>query len=267
MKQPVVIDEDLQQIYLSKHYSLLNFTSSYSEGNKLLTIALPLLNIALKLRTLTTEFDVAKLQKVLIRQLEIVENNLHRASYSSDIIASAQYMLCAFIDEFIAATDYGASQEWNKNGLLQHFVGDVNDGKKIFVVIKELLGDPSKNLDVLELCYICLNLGFAGKYRQQKKGASAIQEMLSELYRCISHYRKPQDDSKLVINSENISVGAVAMESAKKSRLFSAWVFWVVGIVLFVGMVVYAGFNLHLNHLLRSVDKVAISFDVDKNTH
>lgn len=258
MNQTITFDESITLDYIEKHSVALSFVSS--EGNKILVITLPLLSLAIKLRNLPSVFNIAKLKKLLEHQIEVVCDEVQRASYNAEIVAATQYALCAFTDECIMTTDWGQASEWDKNGLLQHFTASGGDGKKFFAMVKELYADAHKNVDVLELFYVCLSLGFAGKYRQHKKGQQVIKEIMDELYESITRYRKIKENNGLIIKPSNIQGGiAAGVETVAPKKLFVSRTFWVCGLIVILGVVMYESLNIRLNSMLNPIYKTAIS--------
>lgn len=260
MSQSVVTGEDVMLEYIEKYIALLSSTPITSGGNgggnKILSRALPLLNLALKLRQLPTYQDKATIKNLLVQQVSLVCDSIKRASYNDQTVAAAQYVLCAFIDEYILATEWGKALAWEQDSLLQHFTKDSADGKRFFALLKEFYDEPSSNLDILELFYLCLNLGFAGKYRQHKKGQQLIKEMMQDLYSCIAGHRKKTAGIELLIKPSDV-VGDVDMVVGTTKKKHISRMLWVVGLVVVLGFGGYEIFNIRLNNMLQPLYETA----------
>ena len=84
---------------------------------------------------------------------------------TTETIVAARYALCTLIDETAAGTPWGASGASAQQGLLAMFHGETEGGEKFFQILARLAENPRANLDVIELMYVCLELGFEGRYR------------------------------------------------------------------------------------------------------
>jgi type VI secretion system protein ImpK len=62
-------------------------------------------------------------------------------------------------------------------------------GDRFFDLMAQLKKDPAVNLDMLELVYFCVALGFEGKYRVLPRGASELTILREDLYRVIRNNR------------------------------------------------------------------------------
>ncbi len=117
------------------------------------------------------------------------ETHALQGGLESSQIISARYVLCSVIDEAVLITPWGAQSEWSKKSLLSRFHNETFGGEKVFQLLERLSRDPLKHLAMLELLYLCLSLGFEGKYRVMERGASQLEAVRDALYRQIRHVR------------------------------------------------------------------------------
>jgi type VI secretion system protein ImpK len=73
--------------------------------------------------------------------------------------------------------------------LLVTFKEDVEAGKRFFDLLEGFCRAPDRYLDLIELQYVCLALGFQGKYRGLPDGAATVQALQDRLYRLIREKR------------------------------------------------------------------------------
>ncbi|WP_235378984.1 type IVB secretion system protein IcmH/DotU [Candidatus Coxiella mudrowiae] len=59
---------------------------------------------------------------------------------------------------------------WRQIGLLKTFQGEMWDGERFFVILKRSAEELALHLDLLELGYLCLSLGYQGKYDEKPDG-------------------------------------------------------------------------------------------------
>lgn len=156
--------------------------------NPIVAMAMPLLTMATQLRDQTTAPDFAKLLTSLSHEVKVFENRAHSAGYRSQVILAARYFLCALTDEFILATSWGKKSDWQEKNLLTNFQRENRGGERFFTILERSAEDPMIYIDVLELGYICLSLGFQGKYRNEEN-KSQLGILIDNLYDLIRSSR------------------------------------------------------------------------------
>src|SRR5205814_1984813 len=95
------------------------------------------------------------------------------------------------LDESAASTPWGAA--WARDGLLQERHGESEGGMKFFAMLEAHLADPGPHLDLIEFLYVCLALGFEGKYRDEENGRQALAEWRVRLRELLRGQRPAHD--------------------------------------------------------------------------
>jgi type VI secretion system protein ImpK len=72
---------------------------------------------------------------------------------------------------------------------LSVFHGETSGGEKSFLICERVCQSPGENLDIIELFYICLSLGFEGKYRLMNRGREPLEQLKDNLFAIIRRYR------------------------------------------------------------------------------
>lgn len=164
----------------------MNFKNAYeNSGNPLLYFAS---NIFKQIDILQNSYDIGSLQEVrgtLIQSINSFTQLSSEKGIENSEIMLARYLLCTFCDELIGTTYWGKDNNWANTSLLGHFYNETYGGEKFFHILNQLLRAPAKYIDLLELTYICLSLGFEGKYRIQNKGKMEIDAIRENLFRQI----------------------------------------------------------------------------------
>ncbi|MRB67736.1 type VI secretion system protein TssL, partial [Bacillus thuringiensis] len=62
-------------------------------------------------------------------------------------------------------------------------------GEKFFQMLERMLKDPARFLEMLELVYICLSMGFEGRYRILEGGSRTLEQIRDSVYRTIRMQR------------------------------------------------------------------------------
>ncbi len=152
--------------------------------NPLIAAANPLLNATTVLRTTLHHHDLIGLRDYLVQSIKTFENQARAAGVSSEKIIASRYALCTFIDESISSTPWG-SEEWGKYSLLILFHNEAVGGEKFFQLLAKLAENPKNNLDILEFMYVCLTLGFEGRYRVMDNGKHQLEILRERLAQII----------------------------------------------------------------------------------
>jgi len=195
--------------------------------NPLIAAAAPLLSLNAKLKHLSRHDDINKLYQNLVHEINAFETNAHRRSYRSETILIARYVICAVLDETISQTHLGNSSRWQQHKLLNTFQHEKIADDRFFQILDRISEDPRRHIDLLELLYLSLSLGFEGKYHHSRMGKIELDKMIDLLYHQIRIQRgepkalvQPQP-IKEEVNTTNkkSSLGLLALQTAITSLL------------------------------------------------
>ncbi|SAL80438.1 OmpA/MotB domain-containing protein [Caballeronia arvi] len=156
--------------------------------NPLVRAANPLLELALPLRQRAAITDIEGLRGELARMVRAFEHDARASGIDTEKLAAARYCLCTCIDEAISGTPWG-SGVWASRSLLVTFHNEASGGERFFLILQRLAQDPARNVDVLELLYVILSLGFEGRYRLIDGGRSQLDSVRERLERIIRNQR------------------------------------------------------------------------------
>lgn len=157
--------------------------------NPLVQAATPLLLLAVQLRHSVQAPDVARLREQTEVQVRRLEGRLREARYPADVVMTTRYVLCAVVDEAVLNAPWGERSGWAQRTLLTAFHGESYGGAKFFAILDRLRQDPARHLELLELLYLCLAMGFAGRYQIEADGALRLSAIEDDLYRLIRGQR------------------------------------------------------------------------------
>jgi type VI secretion system protein ImpK len=159
-------------------FPINDFSGSYS----LTVFAYPLLSIVPKLRVLPFHQAIHDLQERLVIKIKSFEEGVSRQGVSQKQVKIASYFLCSFLDDMVLNTPWGSQSNWAQNSLSIQLHHRNVGGEEFFQILQQLMQQPAQNLDLLELAYLCLSLGFEGQYRNQDRGIRALDDLRQELY-------------------------------------------------------------------------------------
>jgi len=157
--------------------------------NPLVAAASGLLSQVVRLKQNDTGADLATLNERLSTAVEQFAEDARRKGVESSQASAARYVLCTVLDEAVVTTAWGKESEWSQMSLLSKFHNETSGGEKFFRLLDRLSKNPGKHLPMLELMYLCLALGFEGKYRIQPRGLLEVENLRDALYRQIRQLR------------------------------------------------------------------------------
>ena len=192
--------------------------------NPLLGAASVLLALVGQLRSTSRHDDPAALREKLLQCLGEFEAVAAASGVPRPKVTAARYLLCSFVDETIVQTPWGEEAGWGERGLLREFHEENWGGEKAFQLLERLGQDPAANADLLELFYVCLQLGFEGRYRDAPEGRAQLDAIAARLLDVI----RPAFDSA-VARTMALRWQGVATQGHRGVSAMPLWVLLVVG--------------------------------------
>jgi type VI secretion system protein ImpK len=157
--------------------------------NPLVNAASTLIAVYEKTRIAVSHPDVGGLYQRLVNEIKLFEERARNLDIKPEIILSSRYLLCSLLDEAVLNTPWGSESAWGQRTLLSVFHGETSGGEKSFLICDRICQSPSENLEIIELFYICLSLGFEGKYRLSNRGRESLEQLKDNLFGLIRRYR------------------------------------------------------------------------------
>lgn len=171
-----------------------------------------------------------------------MERLAFEAQIATNILRDAKYALAAFVDEAVLSSSWPGRLAWMSKPLQLEMFGDHLAGEGFFDKLNLLRQGGESNADLLELYYVCLQLGFEGIYKI--RGLEHLTALQVDLRSQIENYRGVVDP--------RLSPAGVAKVGlmAKVRREIPYWVIGVftVSVVFFT----YLGYSLVVNNLMNS---------------
>ncbi len=96
--------------------------------------------------------------------LEDFERDARRSGASAEDVYDAKYAFCAAVDETVLASQLSIRTYWERHPLQLAYFGDQLAGENFFNKLEQLRAQGAARVQVLEVFYLCLLLGFRGKY-------------------------------------------------------------------------------------------------------
>jgi type VI secretion system protein ImpK len=199
-----------------------------SSVNHLLECSALVFALTAKLRRNAAVKSLHEFREQITESFKVLESMALEREIATSTIQDAKYALAAYVDEAVLASEYPERMTWMSNPLQLEVFGDHLAGENFFMKLNALRQGGEKNLEILELYYTCLQLGFEGMYRM--RGLEALMALQVDLRSQIDGYRGIVD-SKLAPDGIP-KTGIIARVSRHVP-------YWVIG-VLTIGLVFFS---------------------------
>jgi len=218
--------------------------------NPVVNAASLLIAVFYKTRQTVSHPNVGGLHQTLVAAIRNFETMANEKGVSSEIVLAARYIICAALDEAVLNTPWGAESAWTQRSLLSTFHNETHGGEKFFLLLEKMKERAAQNLDILELMYIFLSLGFEGKFQLNPRGREMVERIRDDLFQTIRNFR---GDYERALSPSWQGLGKA------KNTLAHYVPLWVVASIL-AGILVlsYSGFRYWLYH---STDNVTQQFN------
>jgi len=160
-----------------------------ASGNPLVRAANPLLLLAAQLRHSADAPDADVLRERAVAGIRQFDDAVARAGVDPQSGVTARYVLCTMLDEAVLESPWGERTGWQRQTLLVTFHGETYGGEKFFLILDRLCQDMLRHADLVELMYLCLALGFGGRYLVEPGGAARLADRREDTYRRLQAYR------------------------------------------------------------------------------
>jgi type VI secretion system protein ImpK len=163
--------------------------------NALVAAANPILISVPRIRAMVRHSDPTALRDQLLERISRFEKVARNRGASADDIMIARYALCTLVDDAVAATPWGGTAQWANRSLLVTLHQETWGGEKFFQILNKLAEMPAAKIDLLEFFYVCLALGFEGRFRIAENGRAQLDQLRQKVSTIVRAIRgeKEQD--------------------------------------------------------------------------
>jgi type VI secretion system protein ImpK len=123
----------------------------------------------------------------ILSGFDIMERMAFERQIGSLVLKDAKYALAAYIDEAVLSSAWPGRSQWMSRPLQLELFGDHLAGEGFYDRLNQLRQGGETNLDLLELYYVCLQLGFEGVYKI--RGLEQLMALQVDLRSQIEGYR------------------------------------------------------------------------------
>jgi type VI secretion system protein ImpK len=157
-------------------------------ANPLLAAAQPLLRTLVDMPQLMRADQVERLKIRLLQEIRDLQSIGQQLDFPPDYLTAASYCLCTALDEAAQGASWG-HYVWAANSLLIQVHGENEGGEKVFHLLEQFTSEPTRHIELIELIYCLLTLGFEGRYRHMEDGEQRHHAIGQQLYGLIRQQR------------------------------------------------------------------------------
>jgi type VI secretion system protein ImpK len=204
---------------------------------RLADVLAPCFALIVHLRSHDAYGDPEALRQRVQDLLRQAEREADAAGIPPDHVENAFFAVVAFLDETILSSTWAQKDAWAHRPLQMERYDRFDAGEVFFHRLSSLLNHPVEHAEEVEVYYLCLTLGFRGRFQilQQEK----LQEFIERCHDALQQTPGIQAD---VLSPDGEATDPVA---AEVSRTLPGWMLAVAGMAL--ALLLYAGFSLYIS--------------------
>ncbi|WP_422527440.1 type IVB secretion system protein IcmH/DotU [Serratia fonticola] len=146
--------------------------------NPYIAAAMPLLLLVERCRS-QAEIRMAEVRPSVVREMQYLQQNLHKQNFPAEDIYHLSYLCCTYIDGIFTGLQ---SSESFSLSLLVEFHRDAWGGEDCFEHLQSYLEAPKQNRLMLEFYDLILSLGFEGKFQMIEHGTVLLNDLRNRLH-------------------------------------------------------------------------------------
>ena len=143
----------------------LDLSKTMGGSRDVSTLCTDLFLIIIRMREAEDLGDPSALRKLITYYITLFEKNCKAIGMAEDSIAEAKYAMVALMDETVLSVPGACRDYWISRPMQLDYFGDNLAGQEFYEKLQKMLLQPEKKKDVLDVYFLCLSLGFEGKYR------------------------------------------------------------------------------------------------------
>ncbi len=208
--------------------------------NPLVDAAAYLFSIIGKIKLLKSYRDLSKLHQELTQEVNTYQDTIKAQGYTTEYILVCRYALCATLDDLIENTPWGAQGLWESFSLLTTLSQEPIQQDRFFILLDRIIKEPAIYIEVMELMYLCLNLGYKGSYRSTEFSQNQLEQITDALYKRIRAYR---GDFIKALSPFTIKVSS-SLQEKKIIKKMPLWLIAITTLIIIMGLFIGLGYFL-----------------------
>lgn len=127
--------------------------------------------------------DAGAFRAQIREALKAADAEARKRGYTADDIQLATFAVVAYLDESVQSLQDPVFGDWPRKPLQEEMFGNLLAGEIFFKHLQQIMGrnDSHETADLLEVYYLCMLLGFSGRYSTGGRGdLKAIMDKVAE---------------------------------------------------------------------------------------
>ena len=204
--QQISSEQDMP-VALGYFRSKLFITDAFT--NPIIGAASPIISMLERINLANQLPEVSTLHENIKHEFLAFASHLKMKNCSNEFLAIANYLISATTDELLGKNYLRLSGKTEAFAAFTPITGDgIGPEEHFFNIVQQIITDPEQFLDLIELAYYCLLIGFEGKYHLQANGRDDIGNLIENLFQLIQKNRTNQNHKlfKSYINKKPASL-------------------------------------------------------------
>lgn len=209
----------------------------------LVTLASPMFELVMRIRAEHVQPSM-ELQATIDRMVMRLEQRGRGLRYGEKQLEAAKFALASYIDEMVLMADFPFHDEWEKYPLQLKYFGEHLAGVRFFERLNDLLKDVERQGDLVELYYMCLLLGYKGRFRDY------FEDELADVVRQVEEALRQVNRLRTVGQSPHW-----LLDDQPEPREEVKWPKWLLGLgigSLGLGILAFVVFKLGIDRILHA---------------
>ncbi|WP_271272509.1 type IVB secretion system protein IcmH/DotU [Aliamphritea hakodatensis] len=135
--------------------------------NPLLNACAEALALCVSVQRMSRPDDMHRFRQGLVNAITDLKQRIAGLDYPASVADKTCFLFCIVLDEFILNCDWNEECRWENQTLLSELFGMRDGGEQFYAVVEKALSQPNLLVDMLEVIYVLLKIGFKGQYHLQ----------------------------------------------------------------------------------------------------
>lgn len=168
-----------------------NFNINKNTYDGLMGVTVPAIMLISRICNSKDQFNPENLRVAADAEMRRLHADIIRIGLKSTEARIAHYFICATIDDVVLNSPWGNRSSWTRNNMVSTFHVDAEGGDRVLELAENMRKNPAKYRELLELAYLCLSLGFEGRFRVTANGQTELKNFRDSLYAAAAQLRGP----------------------------------------------------------------------------
>lgn len=175
-----------------------------------------LLSAISKMKTMSDCHSLAKLKEELVSEMDTFYYAINQHGYHPEYTIICRYIMCSTVDDIATHTKWGGKGQWEDYSLLAAYDQDTKHEETFFTILERTTQDPARYIDLMELIYLCLSMGYKGPFRSTEHSQFQLEQITHHLYQHIRAYR---GNFSKALSPKPLRITKPTIRAAKRSHL------------------------------------------------